>query len=61
MAMIGSGVRRSKLVLPGRMLAALPGAEVAEGLATADRLTGQPATPAARRRSATVRETAAGP
>jgi prolyl-tRNA editing enzyme YbaK/EbsC (Cys-tRNA(Pro) deacylase) len=33
MAMIGSGVRRSKLVLPGRMLAALPGAEVAEGLA----------------------------
>jgi hypothetical protein len=31
--MIGSGVRRSKLVLPGRLLAALPGAEVADGLA----------------------------
>ena len=33
MVMIGSGVRRSKLVLPGRLLAALPGAEVAVGLA----------------------------
>jgi prolyl-tRNA editing enzyme YbaK/EbsC (Cys-tRNA(Pro) deacylase) len=31
---IGSGVRRSKLVLPGEVLAALPGAEVVEGLAT---------------------------
>ncbi len=30
---IGSGVRRSKLALPGRMLASLPGAEVLEGLA----------------------------
>lgn len=31
-AVIGSGVRRSKLLLPGRLLAALPGAEVIEGL-----------------------------
>ena len=31
-AMIGSGVRRSKLVLPGEALAELPGAEVVEGL-----------------------------
>ena len=31
-AIIGSGVRRSKLLLPGRALAALPGAEVVEGL-----------------------------
>ena len=30
---IGSGVRRSKLVLPGSALAELPGAEVTEGLA----------------------------
>ena len=30
---IGSGVRRSKLVVPGAWLAALPGAEVVEGLA----------------------------
>ena len=30
---IGSGVRRSKLVLPGALLAALPAAEVVEGLA----------------------------
>jgi prolyl-tRNA editing enzyme YbaK/EbsC (Cys-tRNA(Pro) deacylase) len=30
---IGSGVRRSKLVLPGAALAQLPGAEVVEGLA----------------------------
>lgn len=30
---LGSGVRRSKLVLPGRLLAQLPGAEVVEGLA----------------------------
>lgn len=29
---VGSGVRRSKLVLPGALLATLPGAEVAEGL-----------------------------
>lgn len=32
-AVVGSGVRRSKLVLPGRLLAALPGAEVVDGLA----------------------------
>lgn len=33
-ACIGSGVRRSKLFLPGRLLAELPGAEVVESLAT---------------------------
>jgi prolyl-tRNA editing enzyme YbaK/EbsC (Cys-tRNA(Pro) deacylase) len=33
-AVIGSGVRRSKLLLPGRLLAELPGAEVVEGLAS---------------------------
>jgi prolyl-tRNA editing enzyme YbaK/EbsC (Cys-tRNA(Pro) deacylase) len=33
-AIIGSGVRRSKLLLPGRRLADLPGAEVVEGLGT---------------------------
>jgi prolyl-tRNA editing enzyme YbaK/EbsC (Cys-tRNA(Pro) deacylase) len=32
-AIIGSGVRRSKLLLPGPALAELPGAEVVEGLA----------------------------
>lgn len=32
-AVIGSGVRRSKLLVPGRLLAELPGAEVVEGLA----------------------------
>ena len=32
-AIIGSGVRRSKLLLPGRLLAELPGAEVVDGLA----------------------------
>lgn len=31
---IGSGIRGSKLVLPGRALAELPGAEVIDGLAT---------------------------
>ncbi len=31
---VGSGVRRSKIVLPGAALAALPGAEVVDGLAT---------------------------
>jgi hypothetical protein len=31
---IGSGVRRSKLVLPGAALAGLPGARVIENLAT---------------------------
>ena len=31
-AVVGSGVRRSKLVLPGRLLAELPGAEVVDGL-----------------------------
>lgn len=30
---VGSGVRRSKLVLPGRLLAELPSAEVIDGLA----------------------------
>jgi prolyl-tRNA editing enzyme YbaK/EbsC (Cys-tRNA(Pro) deacylase) len=30
---IGSGVRRSKLVLPGKLLASLPGARAIEGLA----------------------------
>lgn len=33
LALIGSGVRRSKLLLPGRLFAALPAAEVVEGLA----------------------------
>ena len=32
-AVIGSGVRRSKLLVTGRLLGALPGAEVVEGLA----------------------------
>ena len=32
-AVIGSGVRRSKLLLPGRLLGELPGAEVVEALA----------------------------
>lgn len=32
-AIIGSGVRRSKLLVPGRLLAELPGAEVLPGLA----------------------------
>lgn len=32
-ALIGSGVRRSKLLLPGPLLAELPGAEVVDGLA----------------------------
>jgi len=32
-ALIGSGVRRSKLLLPGRLFADLPGAEVIEDLA----------------------------
>ncbi|MCR6031276.1 hypothetical protein GGQ22_07430 [Nocardioides sp. zg-579] len=32
-AIIGSGVRRSKLLLPGRLVAALPGAELVEDLA----------------------------
>jgi prolyl-tRNA editing enzyme YbaK/EbsC (Cys-tRNA(Pro) deacylase) len=33
LACIGSGVRRSKLFLPGKLIAQLPGAEVIEGLA----------------------------
>lgn len=33
-AVIGSGVRRSKLLLPGSLLAELPGAQVVEGLAS---------------------------
>jgi len=32
-AVVGSGVRRSKLLLPGSVIAALPGAEVVEDLA----------------------------
>lgn len=32
-AIVGSGVRRSKLLLPGFLLAELPGAEVVDGLA----------------------------
>ena len=32
---VGSGLRRSKLVLPGELLGALPGAEVLEGLGQA--------------------------
>ena len=32
LVVVGSGVRRSKLVLPGSFLAGLPGAEVVEGL-----------------------------
>ena len=32
-AIIGSGVRRSKLLVPGRLLAELPGAEVIDDLA----------------------------
>ena len=32
-AVIGSGVRRSKLLIPGRLAAELPGAEVIDGLA----------------------------
>ncbi|GAB2620969.1 YbaK/EbsC family protein [Streptomyces capparidis] len=31
-AVVGSGVRRSKLLVPGKALAALPGAEVVDGL-----------------------------
>ena len=33
-AIIGSGVRRSKLIVPGELFSALPGAEVVEGLAS---------------------------
>jgi prolyl-tRNA editing enzyme YbaK/EbsC (Cys-tRNA(Pro) deacylase) len=33
-AILGSGVRRSKLLLPGSLLAELPGAEVVDGLAS---------------------------
>jgi prolyl-tRNA editing enzyme YbaK/EbsC (Cys-tRNA(Pro) deacylase) len=32
-AVIGSGVRRSKLLIPGRLVGEIPGAEVIEGLA----------------------------
>jgi prolyl-tRNA editing enzyme YbaK/EbsC (Cys-tRNA(Pro) deacylase) len=32
LVVIGSGIRRSKLILPGDVLTALPGAEVVEGL-----------------------------
>jgi len=34
-ALVGSGVRRSKLLLPGELLARMPGVEVVEGLALA--------------------------
>ncbi|MGD8166315.1 hypothetical protein ACEXOS_003740 [Herbiconiux sp. P16] len=30
---VGSGIRRSKLILPGAVLAGLPGVEVVDGLA----------------------------
>ena len=33
LVVIGSGVRRSKILLPGAVLARLPGAEIVEGLA----------------------------
>jgi prolyl-tRNA editing enzyme YbaK/EbsC (Cys-tRNA(Pro) deacylase) len=33
LVVIGSGVRRSKILLPGAVLARLPGAEVVDGLA----------------------------
>ena len=33
LVVIGSGVRRSKLLVPGTVLASLPGAEVSEDLA----------------------------
>jgi prolyl-tRNA editing enzyme YbaK/EbsC (Cys-tRNA(Pro) deacylase) len=33
LVVIGSGVRRSKLVLPGKLLASLPGARVIDSLA----------------------------
>jgi hypothetical protein len=33
---VGSGVRRSKLLVPGAVLAALPGAEVLDGLGRPD-------------------------
>ncbi|MGL5825319.1 MAG: YbaK/EbsC family protein, partial [Nocardioides sp.] len=36
-AIIGSGVRRSKLLVPGPLLGELPGAEVVHGLALAPR------------------------
>lgn len=35
LVVIGSGLRRSKIALPGALLARLPGAEVVEGLAVA--------------------------
>jgi prolyl-tRNA editing enzyme YbaK/EbsC (Cys-tRNA(Pro) deacylase) len=34
-ALMGSGVRRSKLLMPGELLCAMPGAEVVEGLGVA--------------------------
>ena len=41
-AVIGSGVRRSKLLVPGRLLAELPGAEVVDDLAGTARQLGTP-------------------
>ena len=35
---VGSGLRRSKLVLPGELMAALPGAEVVDGLGVVGRI-----------------------
>jgi prolyl-tRNA editing enzyme YbaK/EbsC (Cys-tRNA(Pro) deacylase) len=32
LALMGSGVRRSKLLMPAELLCAMPGAEVVEGL-----------------------------
>ncbi len=34
LVLVGSGIRASKLILPGRLLGELPGAEVVEGLAS---------------------------
>lgn len=41
-AVIGSGVRRSKLLVPGRLLARLPGAEVLDGLGRSPKVPGRP-------------------
>jgi len=35
LALMGSGVRRSKLLMPGELLCAMPGVEVVEGLGVA--------------------------
>ncbi len=41
LVVVGSGVRRSKLVLPGALLAGLPGAEVLAGLGTPAEVVGR--------------------